>query len=244
MPGQISPELDKRLTEKDRIFRAPPFTQELVAAIKLIAPHFNLTTNEQSRLFWEADQNGACWGEYEALHLLFELMPQPKKILEIGPGMGRSLVFFSKKLGWEKSELNAYEGDGSATKYRLMGPRFEDSFCGNLNLLKQVLDFNEIRNVKIFDANKIQLSKLPGPFDFLYSFYSIGFHWALEHFLDDILNLLHDNSIAVFTIPSQFTPFPRLQDLSYKIINWKTAWPKEGQLKMLVLSKGKHPLLT
>lgn len=242
MPGQISPELDKRLAQMERIFHAPPFTQELVTAIKLIAPHFNLTTNEKSRLFWEADQNGACWGEYEALSSLFEAMPQPTKILEIGPGMGRSLVFFSKKLGLENCEIHAYEGDGNTTKYRLMGPRFEDSFCGNLDLLKQVLDFNGIKNAKIFDANKIQLSALPGPYDFLYSFYSIGFHWALEHFLDDILGLLHDNSIAVFTIPPQFTPFPQLQDLSYKIINWKTAWPKEGLLKMLVLSKNKLPV--
>ena len=241
MAGQISPELDKRLTELGRIFHAPPFTQELVTAIKLIAPHFNLTTDEQSRQFWEADQNGACWGEYEALSSLFKAMPPPGKVLEIGPGMGRSLVFFTKKLGWENCEIHAYEGNGDTTKYRLMGPRFEDSFCGNLYQLKQVLDYNGIKNVKIFDANKIQLSALPGPYDFLYSFYSIGFHWGLEHFLDDVLGLLHENSVAVFTIPPQFTPFPELLDLSYKIIDWKTAWPKDGQLKMLVLGKNDLP---
>lgn len=242
MPGQTTPELDKRLTEMDRVFRAPPLTQELVAAIKLIAPHFNLTTNEQSRLFWEEDQNGSSRNEFEALTPLFNTMPTPQKVMEIGPGMGRSLVYFCRKLGWDNSELHAYEGDGTVTKYRLMGPRFEDSFCGNLGLLRHILDYNGLQNVTIIDAYQHRLADLPGPYDFLYSFYSIGFHWALDHFLEDILRLLHAKSIAVFTVPPQFTPFPQLQDLSYRIINWKTAWPKDGQLKMLVLSKSQLPI--
>lgn len=224
------------------IFRAPPFTAEMVSAIKLIAPHFNLAADDKSRHFWEEDQNGSCWGEFEALSPLFKQMQRPGKVLEIGPGMGRSLVFFSKKLGWENVELHAYEGDGVATKYRLMGPRFEDSFCGNLKLLQQVLEYNGLDNVKILDAYKYKLADLPGPYDFLYSFYSIGFHWALEHFLDDILKLMNDDSIAVFTVPPQFTPFQRLQDLSYKIIDWKATWPKDSHLKMLILGRNKLPI--
>jgi len=225
----------------ERVFHAPPFTPEMVKAIKLIAPQFNLSPDEQSRKFWEVDQNAACWGEFEALSSMFKAMKKPGKILEIGPGMGRSLVFFTKKLEWENCEVHAYEGTGNDTKYRLMGPRFEDSFCGNLELLRQVLDYNGLHNIKIIDAYKHRLSDLPGPYDFLYSFYSIGFHWALEHFQNDILRLMDDQSIAVFTIPPQFSPFPSLQQLSYRIIDWKTAWPKDAYLKMLVLSKKELP---
>ncbi|HKK16860.1 MAG TPA: hypothetical protein VJ981_09130, partial [Gammaproteobacteria bacterium] len=205
-----SQELDKRLSEMETVFHAPPFTQELVQAIKLIAPHFNLAPDESSRKFWEADQNAACWGELEALGPMFKAIKKPHRVLEIGPGMGRSLVFFTRKLGWENCELHAYEGTGTATKYRLMGPRFEDSFCGNLELLQQVLEYNGLKNVRIIDAYKHRLADLPGPYDFLYSFYSIGFHWSLEHFLDDILGLMNEESVAVFTIPPQFNPFPAL----------------------------------
>lgn len=91
-------EINPRLAGMERVFHAPPMTPELLAAIKLISHHFEFTTSEKSRLVWEADQNGACWGEYEALVPLFRSIPKPNKILEIVPGMGRSLVFLSRNL--------------------------------------------------------------------------------------------------------------------------------------------------
>jgi len=235
------PEIDGRLATLERVFRAPPLTRELVAAIKLISPQFDLATDERSREYWEADQNGACWGEFEALAPLLNSMPQPDRILEIGPGLGRSLVFFSKKMGWKTSEIHAYEGEGSTTKYTILGPRFEDSFCGNIGILNQILEFNAINNVMVFNARDIQISQLPAPYDFLYSFYCIGFHWSLEHFIDDLLQLMNDASVAVFTVPYEFKPFPKLETLSYKIVTWKTVWPKDGNLKLLVFGKKSIP---
>ena len=91
------PELDPHLVQKERVFRAPPLTSELIAAIEGISPHCELSAREQDRLFWESDQNGACWGEYEAMAPFLSRVPDGTKILEIGPGMGRSLVFFAKK---------------------------------------------------------------------------------------------------------------------------------------------------
>jgi hypothetical protein len=108
-------------------------------------------------------------------------------------------------------------------------------------MLKHVLEFNAIHNVTMYNARDIQLSQLPGPYDFLYSFHSIGFHWSLEHFLDDLLQLMDDTSVAVFTVPSEFRPFPRLETLSYRIITWKTVCPKDGSLKLLVIGKKAIP---
>jgi hypothetical protein len=144
-------------------------------------------------------------------------------------------------MGWETSEIHAYEGEGRTTKYTTLGPRFEDSFCGNIDMLNHVLEFNAINNITIFNARDIQLSQLPAPYDFLYSFYSIGFHWSLEHFLDDLLQLMNDTSVAVFTVPSEFRPFNRLETLSYRIITWKTVCPKDGSLKLLVIGKKSIP---
>jgi hypothetical protein len=234
-------EFDARVAEMERVFCAPPLTPELVSAIKLISPHLDFTPTEQNRLVWEEDQNRTCWREYEVLAPLFNSMPKPTKILEIGPGMGRSLIFFSKKFGWEGSEIHAYEGEGSATKYTILGPRFEDSYCGNLSALRSVLESNGIRNVTAFNARDVRLVDLPGPYDLLYSFYSIGFHWSLESFLDDLLTLLHDRSVAVFTVPQAFQPFPKLKSLSYKVVDWKAAWSKDEWSRVLILSKGSLP---
>ena len=239
-----APELDFRLSGMERVFHAPPLTPELIAAIKLISPQFDFNSTEKSRLAWEMDQDGACWGEYEALIPLFRSISKPTKILEIGPGMGRSLIFFTKKLGWEESDVHVYEGEGNTTKYTYLGPRFEDSFCGNLNALRYVLDFNGIHNVTIFNARDLRLTDLPAPYDLLYSFYSIGFHWSLEYFLDDLLPLMHDRTIAIFTVPQEFQHFSKLDNLFYTVVDWKTVWPKDGILKLLILSKSALPKLT
>lgn len=203
-----------RLASLERVFLAPPLTPELVAAIRLISPHCHLSTNDADRELWERDQNGACWNEYEALLPLFRAMPSPQKVLEIGCGLGRSLVFFNKKLTKGSGEFHAYDADGRTTHYTMLGKRGIDSFCGNLPMLRYVLDYNNVGNVRTFDAMEVPLAALPGPYDLIYSFYSVGFHWALQHFLPDLLPLMHDRTIAVFTIPLEFVPFPELDRFS------------------------------
>lgn len=98
--GTHLPKLSQELLDKERVLRAPPFDAELVSAIHLIAPQFRLKADEKCRSYWEADQNGCCWGEYVALEPLLDAMPRPARVLEIGPGLGRSLVFFTKVRGW------------------------------------------------------------------------------------------------------------------------------------------------
>ena len=92
------------------------------------------------------------------------------------------------------------------SRYTNLGPRFEDSFCGNVPVLRHVLDFNGIRDVTILDAATTALGKIPGKYDLIYSFYCIGFHWALEYFIDDIKNLLSASGVAIFTTTSDFRP--------------------------------------
>jgi hypothetical protein len=229
------------------VFHAPPLTPELLAAIKLISPRLNLTQDEVSRRVWEKEQNGTCWSEYEALQSLFSRIEKPRKILEIGPGLGRSVVFFSKQCGWQQSEIHLFDGDGSGTKYKQKyyeagKSSLQGSFCGNLGLLRSLLDYNQIANYTIFNAADTKLAALPGPYDLLYSFYSIGFHWSLELFLDDLLPLMHDKTVAIFTVKRDFRGFPRVKDFHCRVVEWKTVQRKKSsRLGMLIMSKGIDP---
>jgi hypothetical protein len=153
------PELDQRLSRMERVFRAPRLTPELIAAIKLISPHFDLAPNERHWAFWEADQNGSCWAGYETLEPLLSRITADAKILEIGPGMGRSLAFFAKKLGWSGNRLDAYEGDS----FQTWATQFEYPFCRNIAVLRYILDFNAAPDVTIFDPAITSLPNLPGP---------------------------------------------------------------------------------
>ena len=208
-------------------------TEALVRAIRLISPHLDFIPNETSRGLWESDQNGACCAEYDSLRDTLPALAKPMRVLEVGPGLGRSIVFFSKKFGWEDCDLHTYEADGETTKYTLNGPRFEDSFCGTISELRRVLDYNGITNLTIHDAKLVALKDLPGPFDLLYGFYTIGFHWSLEHFFDEVLGLIGKTGIAVFTVPSNFQPFPRLRQLPYRLA--EKVRIDAGSEKLLIL---------
>ena len=53
----------------------------------------------------------------------------------------------------------------------------------------------------------------------VYGFYNIGFHWSLQHFLDDILFLMADRAVATFTVTEPFQPFSALDQVTYQLIS-------------------------
>lgn len=240
--------LDDDVDQAEQIFQAPPFTPTLADAIQLIATRVRYRPDEVSRILCQKESNAASQREYEALLPLFEQIGKPQRVLEIGPGFGRSAIFFSKKKLWDDdAELHLYDATGSQTKYKQKHyenpPKWPDisSFCGNLDLLRQVLDYNGVQNYQIFDAAHLPLAKLPGPYDFIYGFYSIGFHWSLEHYLDDVLPLLNENSVLVCTLNKRFRPFRRLSDFSTRVLDCLEIKKGSSPLELLVLSRSKLP---
>jgi hypothetical protein len=119
------------------------------------------------------------------------------------------------------------------------GPRFDDSFCGNIAELERVLAFNGINNVTIHDAKFVGLRDLPGPFDLIYGFYNIGFHWSLKHFLDDILFLMAGQAVAAFTVTEQFQPFSALDRVNFRLISKQKPWPPDHVTYMILISQEK-----
>jgi hypothetical protein len=236
--------LDPRAMAAEQLFLAPPFTEDVVAAIRLISTRLPLKADESSRLLWQRESNAASEAEYDALLPLRKQLETPRRVLEIGPGFGRSVVFFRKKGLFAGSEISLYDADGTSTRYKQKyydhPPKWPDtsSFCGNLSLLQMMLDYNGVDQYKIFDARQAPLAGLPGPYDLIYGFYSIGFHWSLEHYLDDLEPLLHERSLVVCTLNKNFRPFPRLQQFSTRILSLREVKKNASPLRLLVLSKG------
>ncbi len=102
------------------------------------------------------------------------------------------MVFFTKKGLLTESEISLYDADGTSTKYKQKyydhPPRWPDAApsAGTFRSSKTMLDYNGVKQYKIFDAQQMPLAALPGPYDLIYGFYSIGFHWSLEYYLDDL----------------------------------------------------------
>lgn len=242
--GHSLKELEPELAEKELFFQAPALTPDLLQAIKLISPQFLLRSNEVSRRFWELNQNGLSWGEYLALEPYLKHLGTPAAVLDIGPGLGRSTIFLKKINGWMDVPFHLYESTGDSTKYTKAGPRFTDSFCGNLSALEALLVFNGIDKYQIFDAADLdsRLSGLPGPYDFIYSFFAVGFHWSIYHFLDEILGLMSDRAIGAFTLHDRFTDYDGLRHLPHRIVEFRRSWPRDRTSKMLILAKNEAAL--
>jgi hypothetical protein len=239
--------LDPRAAAAEQLFIAPPFTEEVVSAIRLISTRLPLKADEASRLLWQSESNAASEAEYDALLPLLEQVDKPSRVLEIGPGFGRSVVFFRKKGLLEGSEISLYDANGTSTRYKQKyyehPPKWPDtsSFCGNLTLLRSMLDYNGVKPYQIFDAEQLPLSALPGPYDLIYGFYSIGFHWSLEYYLDDVEALLHEQSLLVCTLNKNFRSFPRLNNFSTRVLACREVKKNATPLRLLVLSKGPLP---
>jgi hypothetical protein len=239
--------LDPSARSAEQLFLAPPFSEEVVAAIRLISTRLPLKADEASRLLWQNESNAASAAEYEALQPLFNKQENPRRVLEIGPGFGRSVVFFQKKGLFRESEISLYDANGSSTRYKQkyydQPPRWPDtsSFCGNLSLLETMLTYNQVRQFRILDAQQTPLAALPGPFDLIYGFYSIGFHWSLEYYLDDLEPLLHQKTIFICTLNKNFRTFPRLQQFSTRVVKCREVKKNATPLRLLILSKGPLP---
>jgi hypothetical protein len=232
----------------EQVFLAPPFTPEVAAAVSLISTRLRFRANERSRLLCQAEANAMSGREYDVLAPLFRQVPPPPHVLEIGPGFGRSVVYFSKRGVWdEHAEVHLYDGNGTQTKYKQKyydrPPQWPDisSFCGNLPLLRYFLDYNQVTNYRIFDAAELPLRQLPGPYELIYGFFSIGFHWSLEFYLDDVDPLLSKSGVLICTLNKHFRPFAKLRDFSTRILDCPEIKKNAAPLRLLVLSKGELP---
>ncbi len=99
---------------------------------------------------------------------------------------------------------------------------------------------------EIFDAVELNasLARLSGPYDFIYSFYAFGFHWSLEHFLDELLSLMHERSVCAFTLHERFADFDKFAGLNYRVVNLRGSWPQGQWTRLLVTSRDNDLLST
>ncbi|MEZ5331803.1 MAG: hypothetical protein R2991_07065 [Thermoanaerobaculia bacterium] len=236
--GHSADELSAALAQRELLFRAPTLTPSLVKAIRAITPQFKLRCDETSRRVWELSQNGSCWGEMDALEPLLHGLGRPRRVLEIGPGLGRSTVFLKRRLGWEDVPFDLFEGNGPAHRYPLLAPRSADSFRGDLEALAAVLEHNGTREWRLIDAGPRggRLVDLEPPYDLVYSFYGVGFHWRLEDFWEEILPLLGTDGVGIFTVWHAFETFPELARLPHGFLTIRRILAKDRPVRLLVVS--------
>jgi len=108
-------------------------------------------------------------------------------------------------------------------------------------LLRTILEYNGVQNYRIHDAAQMPLAQLPGPYDLIYGFYSIGYHWSLEFYLDELQPLLDAKTLLVCTLNKHFRVFDRLREFSTRVVECREMKKGSAPLRLLLTSKSDLP---
>ena len=142
--------------------------------------------------------------EIESVKGYFENV-SPKNVLELGCGLGRVSAAFHKTFPlW--AETNFYLLDGDSGTEQIAGISYDSdkSFYNSLKLTEEFCLINGIpRNqIVLINAEHAEPFSLIEnvKFDFVYSFFAIGFHWPIDLYLERLLPHLNSGSILCFGI--------------------------------------------
>ena len=81
-----------------------------------------------------------------------------------------------------------------------------------------------------------------GPYDLIYSFYGVGFHWALADFWAEIRGLLAPSGVAVFTVHHSFEEFPELRRTPHCYVPFRRILAKDRPLNLLIIASSAQAL--
>lgn len=189
-----------------------------------VIKHINLQCNGLKHLY-------ECPPEVKGLRKYFDRI-RPAHALEIGAGIGRVSVFLRNYYNWDDTTFYLLDGD-SGNKQVAGINTSKDDFYNSLKNTKLFCNANNLSNLVLLNAaEKINVE---AKFDLVYSFLSIGFHWPLSFYLDDIFDHLAEGCVLVFGVRSskekwykeQIDSVPRSK---YLIVDQISDTGKQGYL--------------
>jgi len=124
------------------------------------------------------------------------LSPYPKKVLELWCGLGRMSICLNKK---NPGDTRYYLADSSKIMPEKYGWNPGNVWYNDLNLTKEFCDLNGLKNFKIIDLLKEDLSKLKN-IDLVCSFMAVGFHYPIENYLTVLKQIMSKDGLMVFGV--------------------------------------------
>jgi len=127
--------------------------------------------------------------EYE---IFKNYIDKPKRILELGCGLGRMSIYLSKQLDYNAEFILAdYDNISEKIKY---GWNPGKSLYNKLDLTTKFCLMNNLVNFETFDLSKHDISKLKD-IDLVISVMSVGFHYPIEQYMKKLLKICNGDMI-------------------------------------------------
>lgn len=129
----------------------------------------------------------------------------PKRVLELGAGLGRVSVFIKNCFDWRSTEFYLLDGDSGEEQIAGIHWDTKPAFYNSLASTEEFCTHNNIKEEKLFllNAEKRWAVDKKIKFDLCYSFKAIGFHWPINEYLDIIKDNLERKAYLLFEIRNE-----------------------------------------
>jgi SAM-dependent methyltransferase len=121
------------------------------------------------------------------------------KFLDIGCGLGTINVILSEMYPNSKFYLQD-KSDYIDNKRKYNGFNEKYYYYNNIELLKEFLDNNNVKNYELIDGEDIYNIPSDEKFDFITSFLSCGWHYTLNTYIDFIKQHLKPNGVLIIDV--------------------------------------------
>jgi SAM-dependent methyltransferase len=161
--------------------------------------------------------------EFSPFEALFSSI-KPKRILELGAGLGRASVFLKNTYSWEDTEFHLLDGDSGTEQIAGIHAELETSFYNSMTATRTFCTANGIQESNLFLLNAEQSIQLPDRyFDLCYSVKSIGFHWPINSYLKILSSKMVSGGLLLFELRNaQRYPTQRIPRIS-KFVEFQLA---------------------
>lgn len=139
----------------------------------------------------------------ESEYFLFkEYLDHPKKILELGCGLGRMSIYLDNILPYLYDRyfiLADSTNDEQDKKHRIGWQQNGGVFYNDMRLTESFCKEHGLIRFELLDLKKDSLKRL-SDIDLVMSFLSVGYHYPIELYMETLLNITTDNCIMVFGV--------------------------------------------
>jgi len=165
----------------------------------------------------------------------------PKRILELGCGLGRMSVFLNHHLTCNPhfilADADALPPDPDNVK---VGWDPGEVYYNDLGMTAEFARAHGLTDFETFDIRTRQYAELE-PVDLIMSFLSVGFHYPIEHCIDQLMQIIKPNGIMLFGVRKGAYTHPARQVFLHR--RFAQIQLDETQIAMALGGRSKEGLL-
>lgn len=168
--------------------------------------------------------------EYNAFR---NYIDSPTSVLELGCGLGRMSIYLNSKL---KNNPHFILADVTAQSDKVRyGWNPGESYYNDLDLTAKFCKMNGLPSFSTFDLNSRKITELEN-IDLVMSFLSVGFHYPIEGYLEDLIKITSKDAVMIFGVRSGIYSSKDFED-KFSQVDFINNQIEETKEQILILRK-------